>query len=133
MTEKELIACAHRARERAYAPYSNYRVGCALLADGQVHEGANVENASFGLSICAERVACANAALGGVREIELACVVTATSPPAAPCGMCLQTLAEFSSDPKALRIMLINPSGERRDFTLAELIPHAFDKHQLTS
>lgn len=126
-----LIAAARHIRDRAYAPYSSYLVGCAVRADGMVFRGANVENASYGLTLCAERVACANAVLGGERDIEAVAVVTESSPPAPPCGMCLQTLVEFSRDPGAMRLILVNLQGERRDFTLAELIPKAFTKSQL--
>jgi cytidine deaminase len=130
--DAELIGHAERARERAYTPYSHYQVGAALLAGGTVHSGANIENASYGLTICAERVAVASALMAGARDIEAVAVVTASSLPAAPCGMCLQTLREFTTDPRALRVILANTAGERRDFTLAELLPHGFDKSQLT-
>jgi cytidine deaminase len=129
---ESLIAAAREVRERAYAPYSTYLVGCALLADGIIYTGGNVENASYGLTLCAERVACANAALAGVRDIEVCVVITSSSPPAAPCGMCLQTLREFSIHPSALTIIMINTAGEERVYTLAELSPHAFHKDQIT-
>lgn len=131
--DEELIALAREARERAYAPYSDYLVGCGLRCDEIVFQGANIENASYGLTICAERVACTTAAFHGVRHIDAVAVVTTSSPPASPCGMCLQTLVEFSRDPATTRVLLVNTEGERRDFTLAELIPHAFEKSQLTS
>lgn len=131
--DDELIAAAGQARGCAYAPYSSFLVGCALRADGVIFHGANIENASFGLTICAERVACACAALAGVRDIQVVAVMTQNSPPVPPCGMCLQTLIEFSQDPRRLRVILVNLAGERRDFTLAELLPTAFDKTQLTS
>ena len=133
MSDREqLIAAAREVRENAYAPYSEYLVGCALLANGQMFVGANVENASYGLSICAERVACANAAINGARDVEMIAVITATSPPAAPCGMCLQTLREFCQDPRELTIIMINSVGEESVSTLAELSPQAFHKSQLT-
>ena len=131
--DHELIALAHNAREQAYAPYSDYLVGCALRSGEHVFQGANIENASYGLTICAERTACATAAFHGIRHIDTVAVVTTTSPPASPCGMCLQTLVEFSHNPATTRVLLVNTRGERRDFTLAELIPHAFEKSQLTS
>jgi len=131
-SRESLIAAASEARDHAYAPYSSYLVGCALLAGGAIYTGGNVENASYGLTICAERVACANAALAGVRDIELCAVITTSSPPAAPCGMCLQTLRELSAHPAALSIILVNLTGEERVYTLAELSPHAFHKDQLT-
>lgn len=129
--DRALVHAARDARERAYAPYSSYLVGAALLAGGVVYPGANVENASYGLSICAERVACAVAAMAGVRVIETVAVVSQSTPPAAPCGMCLQTLIELCSDPRAVRVLLANGGGAVRVFTLADLIPHAFDKSQL--
>lgn len=128
---EELIAHALQVRERAHAPYSGYAVGCALLADGAVFQGANVENASYGLALCAERSAVASAVAHGARVIQEVAVVTASSPPAAPCGMCLQTLTEFSPDPAAVRIHLVNPEGERHTVTLAECLPYGFRRDQL--
>ncbi len=126
ISDEDLVARAQAARARAYAPYSNFEVGAALVADGDVFDGANVENASYGLTLCAERTAIAHAVLEGVREIERVAIVTGTSPPAAPCGACLQTMREFTSDPTKLRVLLANPKGERRAFTLAELLPYGF-------
>jgi len=126
VSDEDLVARAQAARSRAYAPYSNFEVGSAVLAEGEIFDGANVENASYGLALCAERNAVARAVLDGVREIEAVAVVTGTSPPAAPCGMCLQTLREFTSDPTRLRVLLANPKGEVRRFTLADLLPHGF-------
>lgn len=129
---ESLIAAAREVRERAYAPYSKYLVGAALYADGQIYAGANVENASYGLCICAERMACGSAAIAGVRNIEMLAVVTSSSPPVAPCGMCLQTLREFCDDPGQLTIILVNTQGEQSQSTLAQLSPMAFHKGQLT-
>lgn len=129
--DDDLVQAALDARARAYAPYSSYQVGCALVADGEVFLGANVENASYGLAICAERNAVARAVLDGKRSIDVVVVATQSSPPAAPCGMCLQTLLEFSPDPARVRVILTNPAGERREFTLAALIPHGFVARQL--
>lgn len=126
MTDDDLIARASAARARAYAPYSGFEVGAAVLAEGDVFDGANVENASYGLSVCAERNAIMHAVLEGAREILAVAVVTDTSPPAAPCGSCLQTVVEFARDPASVRVLLANGRGERRVHTLAELIPHAF-------
>ena len=128
---EEMVALAMQARERAYAPYSGYAVGCAILADGVLYQGANVENASYGLALCAERSAVAAAVVGGARGIQEVAVVTASSPPAAPCGMCLQTLTEFAGDPAAVRVHLANPEGERRTVTLAECLPYGFRRDQL--
>jgi len=132
VTDQSLIDRALAARDHAYAPYSNYRVGCALLAGTDVFVGANVENASYGLAICAERSAVANAVLNGMTRVDVVVVATESSPPAPPCGMCLQTLHEFAGDPAAMRIILVNPQGERSDFTLRDLFPRGFHKNQLT-
>jgi cytidine deaminase len=126
LARRALAACA-----RAYAPYSGYQVGCALSADGAVYEGANVENASYSLALCAERSAVVGAVYGGARRIDAVAVATSSSPPAAPCGACLQTLTEFAGDPAAMRIVLVNPEGERRDVTLADCLPHGFRRDQL--
>jgi cytidine deaminase len=125
----DLIGAAQAAREKAYAPYSNYRVGAAVRGDnGKVYAGANVENASYGLCLCAERNAVSAAILDGVRQIVAVAVVTSSSPPVAPCGMCRQTLAEFADD---LPIALVNDRGERTDTSLRELLPHAFGRSDL--
>src|SRR5690606_30463240 len=121
-----LIAAAVAARDRAYAPYSGYDVGCAVLAGGKVYAAANLENASYGLAVCAERNTVARAVFDGHRNLEVVAVATRSSPPAPPCGMCLQVLLEFADDPATVRVLLVNPDGERRDFTLADLIPHGF-------
>lgn len=131
MTDDELVARAQAARMRAYAPYSNFHVGAAALADGDVFDGANVENASYGLAICAERNAIMRAVLEGSREIEAIAVVTETSPPSSPCGMCLQTITEFAPDPRRVRVLLANPRGERRTHTLADMLPHGFRPEDL--
>jgi cytidine deaminase len=130
--DAQLIARALAARDAAYAPYSDYHVGCALrCADGQVFSGVNIENASYPLTLCAERAAVAQAVTAGSRALAVVVVATQSSPPAAPCGMCRQTLIEFSPDPAAVRIILVNPAGERRDLSLAELFPYPFDRGQL--
>jgi cytidine deaminase len=130
--KNELVARALEARARAYAPYSCYQVGAAVLGDdGVIYQGANVENASYGLAMCAERSAVAAAVMGGARQIEAAAVATVSSPPAAPCGMCLQTLNEFAGDPGKLLILLVNPETERRELTLADCLPHGFRRDQL--
>ena len=129
-TDDDLIAAALAARDRAYAPYSNYLVGCAVLAGGEIFTGANVENASYGLALCAERSATAAAINAGHRQLDAVVVATDSSPPAAPCGMCRQTLNEFARGD--LRIIVVNPAGERKEFTLAELFPAGFSGDQLT-
>ena len=119
----ELAATA--ARGNAYAPYSAYLVGAAVrTASGRVFTGANVENASYGLTLCAERAAIAAAVNAGERRLSAIAVVTQSEPPAAPCGMCRQTLAEFAGDD--LEIVLVSASGKRLKTTLGALLPHAF-------
>jgi cytidine deaminase len=125
----DLVEAARAAQSRAYAPYSGYHVGAAVRGDnGKIYTGANVENASYGLALCAERNAVAAAILDGAKSIVGAAVVTRSSPPVAPCGMCRQTLAEFADD---LPIALVNDKGERVDTSLRELLPRAFRKKDL--
>ncbi|MGE0788925.1 MAG: cytidine deaminase [Sandaracinaceae bacterium] len=124
-----LEAEARAARERAYAPYSRYAVGAALLgADGKTYRGANIENASYGLCLCAERSALANALTAGVHEFAALVVLTKGPVPAAPCGMCRQVLSEFS---RRLPIRCVTDAGARLDTSIEELLPHAFDRGYL--
>ena len=128
---KELTEAAHAVRKNAHAPYSRYQVGAAVRgASGKVYAGANVENASYGLALCAERSAVAAAVSAGEKRILAVAVETSTSPPAAPCGMCRQTLAEFAGDD--LPVVLSNDKGERQETTLGALLPHAFRSGDLT-
>lgn len=121
---EEAVAAALRVREHAYAPYSQFHVGAAIIdADGGIHVGCNVENASYGLTNCAERAAVAAATSSGRRDIMLCVVVTQTSPPAAPCGACRQVLSECNP---SMRILTTNPQREDTWFTLADLLPNAF-------
>ena len=126
MNDEELLARARAACTRAYAPYSGFEVGAAVLADGELFDGANVECASLGLTVCAERNAVMRAVLEGSREIQALAVVTPNSPPAPPCGLCLQSLMEFTRDPNGVSVLLGNHEGEVRRHTLAELLPFAF-------
>lgn len=120
-----LVAAARGAREHAYAPYSDFRVGAAVLTEGgSIFAGCNVENRTYGLTLCAERVALASAVAGGHRRVQAIAVLTDTAPPAAPCGLCLQALEEFA-DPE-LPILLVNLDGEQRQHRLRELLPHPF-------
>ena len=124
--EQVIVDAAMGAREHAHAPYSNFKVGAALLTeDGNVHTGCNVENASYGASVCAERNAVANALAAGEKKFTRLAVVTRTSPPSAPCGLCRQVLIEFCDD---LPILLCNPAGEIVRTTLQELQPLPFQK-----
>jgi cytidine deaminase len=128
---KELVEAAHSVRDNAHAPYSRYHVGAAVRGgSGKIYSGANVENASYGLALCAERSAVAAAISAGEKRIEAVAVETSTSPPAAPCGMCRQVLAEFAGD--ELPVALTNDKGERQDTTLGALLPHAFRSGDLT-
>jgi cytidine deaminase len=123
-----LVSAARAAQQQAYAPYSRYRVGAALEADdGRVFAGCNVENASYGLTICAERAAVCAGVAAGAREFRRAVVVTDSDPPAAPCGACRQVLAEFGP---RLTVTAVGPSATVT-WTIAELLPAAFGKDQL--
>lgn len=118
----ELISAAADARGRAYAPYSHFAVGAALLAsDGQVYTGCNVENASYGLTICAERNAIAHAVAAGQRAFTAIAVVTENG--VTPCGACRQVLAEFNPQ---LLVILADIAGNQRRYRLSELLPAAF-------
>ena len=122
MTDKQLIASAVLAREKAYAPYSGFPVGAALLArSGKVYTGCNVENASSGLTICAERVAVFKAVSEGEHEFDTIAVVTATG--ASPCGACRQVLIEFGD---GLRVLVADTEGHVLEFSAEQLIPNAF-------
>lgn len=121
VTDEELVELAWSAREMAYAPYSNFKVGAAVLAtDGRVFAGCNVENLSYGLTMCAERVAIATAVAAGARDIARVAVVADTREPISPCGACRQVMAEFS----VARVVLAS-QRESLSFALAELLPRA--------
>lgn len=106
----------------AYAPYSGFRVGAALLACGRVFVGANVENASYPASLCAERAAVGAAVAAGCTDLEELAIVTEAAGPAVPCGCCRQVLAEFNA---ALPVVSV-AGEERRDTTLADIFPEPF-------
>jgi cytidine deaminase len=127
--DRTLSRAARAARTRAYAPYSRFRVGAAVRAGGRTHSAANVENASYGLTLCAERAAVAAAVARGARRIEAIAVASGTSPPTPPCGMCLQTLAEFAGP--ELPVILSGPRGALVRTTLGALLPRAFSRRYL--
>jgi cytidine deaminase len=124
-----LAAAARAVRAKAWAPYSEFRVGAAVLAAGAVHRGCNVENASYGLTVCAERNAVAAAVAAGAKRIDAVAVVSGTIPPTPPCGACLQVLAEFGGS--ATRVLLVGARGARVETTLGELLPRAFGRGYL--
>jgi cytidine deaminase len=125
---QELLDAALAMRERAYAPYSNFRVGAAVLANsGRIFGGCNVENASYGLTLCAERVALVSAVAAG--ETEFGAMAVATSGGASPCGACRQFAAEFRGDLPVLIVDADRPS-QIRETNLAELLPEQFHLHE---
>lgn len=123
MTEPQLFLAAQTVRHQAYAPYSHFAVGAALLAsDGRIFTGCNVENISFGLTLCAERSALVAAVAAGCRDFEAIAIVADTNVPISPCGACRQVLAEFNPN---LRILTGNLSGSFETLHLQDLLPRA--------
>ena len=125
-TRTALINLALETRQRAYAPYSHYQVGAAVLTDdGRLFGGCNVENASYGLCNCAERTAIFTAVAAGARRIQAVAVATEDGGP--PCGACRQVIWEFSPDDTAVPIFLLDGAGNIvRETTIAELLPYGF-------
>ena len=122
MTDQEILKLSIDAAKRAYAPYSKFFVGAALVgADGRVFTGCNVENVSFGLTICAERNAVFAAVAAGCREFSKIVIVADTAEPTPPCGACRQVLAEFHPD---MPIVLGTFGGKMANYRLSELLPH---------
>jgi cytidine deaminase len=123
----QLVAEARKVREQAYVPYSHFPVGAALRSeDGAVYTGCNVENASFGLTICAERNAMAHAVAQGARRIEAVAVVTSNG--VTPCGACRQVLAEFGPD---MTVVIEDLEGHRRQYSLRQLLFDGFGPKDL--
>lgn len=115
---------AYAAMEHAYAPYSRFRVGAALLgSDGSVAEGCNVENASYPAGLCAERAAVAAAVARGVRDFQAIVIATEAETPTPPCGVCRQVLMEFAP---ALAVRSVTRGGASADWTMSDLLPAAF-------
>ena len=126
---QELLEAAVAARERAYAPYSRFRVGAAVRAGGKVFSGCNIENASYGATMCAERVAVFHAVAAGHSNVEAVAVVIEGEAPAFPCGECLQVLHEFNPD----MWVAVSASGcEPQVRRLRDLYPHPFGPEDLT-
>jgi cytidine deaminase len=123
--EQALAQAARAARAHAYAPYSGYAVGAAVLTDdGRMFAGCNVENASYGLSLCAERVAVFRAIAAGARRLVAAAVCTPDG--GTPCGACRQVLLEFADAPESFAVWVVSPDRVIARYTLADLIPHGF-------
>ncbi len=130
MKEQALIQAALEARERAYCPYSEFKVGAAVLSEEErIFDGCNVENASYGMTRCAEQVALLKGVSEGARRFKMIAIASQTEPPVGPCGMCRQMLIEFC-DPELL-ILLVNPAGSLRRFRLRDLQPEGFGPQQL--
>ncbi|MBB6176212.1 MULTISPECIES: cytidine deaminase [Anoxybacillus] len=130
MNEQQLIEAAKQARERAYVPYSKFKVGAALLTkDGKVYGGCNIENASYGLCNCAERTALFKAYSEGDHEYAMLAVVADTERPVPPCGACRQVIVELC-DPD-MPVILANMKGDVQETTVKELLPGAFSKEDL--
>ncbi|WP_456398487.1 cytidine deaminase [Mesoaciditoga sp.] len=130
MKSEELIEIAKKARENAYAPYSNFKVGAALeTKSGKIYTGANVENSSFGLSMCAERIAIFKAVSEGEREFKRLAVIANTKDVVSPCGACRQVMAEFGN----FEVVLANTSGKIKITDVSSLLPGAFDLRRDTN
>lgn len=123
-----LVAQAREARRRAYAPYSGFKVGAAVITDAGVFGGCNVENASYSLTICAERVAAATAVAAGAKSIEAIAVASSAPSPTPPCGACCQFLYEFNRE---MTVVSEGSNGERKEWRLSELLPDGFGPEDL--
>lgn len=126
---KKLIKEAEKARKRAYAPYSKFKVGAAVLSvGGEIFTGCNIENASFGLAVCAERVAIFKAISEGSTKFEAIAVIGDTDKPCSPCGACRQVISEFGED---IPLIMANLNGDVKIKKIKELLPEAFGKNDL--
>jgi cytidine deaminase len=127
---ERMFSAAEKAKQNAWAPYSKFHVGAAVLtAEGEIVSGCNVENSSYGLSVCAERNAIGRAVGEGARKISAVVVVADTEKPCPPCGTCRQVIAEFASPETPIRSR--TPDGEVARYTLSELLPFAFTREFL--
>jgi len=131
MNDEELLALAASVRQNSFSPYSGFAVGAVLLGENDVaYAGCNVESASYGLTMCAERVALGNAVSSGCTHFTTVVVMTAAEQLTPPCGACRQLLWEFA--PSA-RVLLANTAGDVQEHTVASLLPHAFGASHLNS
>ncbi len=129
MQLEDLIKEAFKAMEFAYVPYSHFKVGAALLTkSGKVFTGCNIENSSYGATVCAERVAIFKAVSSGEKDFDTIVIATNTNEPSPPCGICRQVMSEFSSE---LKIILVNNKGKIIETNLKELLPLSFTKDNL--
>lgn len=128
MDKSNLISEARKVREKAYAPYSKFKVGAALLSkSGKIYTGCNVESASYTPTICAERVAISKAISEGERDFECIAIV-GSSDYTFPCGVCRQVIREFGLD---IKVIVANSESDFKEFTLRELLPHSFGPDDL--
>lgn len=128
MTDQELVEVAKKYREHAYAPYSKFKVGAAVLTkEGRVYGGCNIENASYPVTNCAERTAIFKAVSEGEHEFAAIAIVADTPGPCAPCGMCRQAIGEFRIE----RIIMANLKGDMQAVSLEEILPFAFTENDL--
>jgi len=126
---EQLILAAQSSRENAYVPYSNFKVGAAVLTSGEkIYTGCNVENASYGLCNCAERTAIFKAVSEGELDLVAIAIIADTAQPVAPCGACRQVMAEFGIN----KIIMCNLRGQQYIATLEELLPYSFGKKHLS-
>lgn len=126
---EKLLKEAEKARKKAYAPYSKFKVGAAVLtSDGKIFTGCNIENASFGLTVCAERVAISKAISEGSYKFEAMVIIGDTNRPCSPCGACRQVISEFGED---IKIVMSNLKGDVKIKKISELLSEAFNKNDL--
>lgn len=129
---EDVIYGALKSLKSAYAPYSHFRVGAAILTpSGNIFTGCNVENASYGLTVCAERVAIFKMVSSGENSIDLLVVATETDEVVTPCGACLQVIAEFSDENTV--VLCVSKNGTKREYKLLDLLPKPFSFHRKNS
>jgi len=130
MHNQELVKLAIDAKDKSYSPYSNFRVGAALLTkDGKVYQGANIENAAYGVTICAERTAAFAAKLDGIEKFSAIAVTSDSKEYIPPCGSCRQVLLELCGE--ELEVLITNGAGDVKSFKLKELLPFSFGDKNL--